>query len=268
MIADAEGMVLSGTVSLPETEYGAPTPSTLVLHASNANGDTSSALKYQWAVVSDTLSLKDLGLSTAALTTETLAIKAPSLIESVNLAVSLMVIEDREGGQTSKVESLTVKIDANNDAPIAIAGYLLEGSVTEAESLAVQVGQVLNLDGSLSRDGDDGIASFTWSIVDADGTEAAFSASPVGVARSLTIPSAPAGANITLRLTVTDQAGQATAANLVLLVDPSDNALPVASAVVITNPVNEGSEGNVIRSTSTDDTGIASYQWSSQRSGY
>ncbi|BCD97305.1 BspA family leucine-rich repeat surface protein [Marinagarivorans cellulosilyticus] len=205
----------------------------------------------------------ELGLNPDDWSAESLTFITPNFTEDRDLLFTVAVSD----GELSVSKDLILTIAADNDVPQGVAGYLDSSfQVVAAEQINAVSGQTISVDGGLSIDADDGIVSYVWSIENADNTNVVFYDTPVGVRRGLTVPSAPNGADIVLRLTVTDVAGNTSADDIVIVVAPSDMENPVASAIVDTTPILDNTVGAEIRSTSTDDTGIASYLWSSANS--
>lgn len=144
--------------------------------------------------------------------------------------------------------SCTVNIISANLPPVANAG----------SQQKVQELTIVDLDGSASKDPDDGIDSYSWAqvsgptvdLLDSDMAKAGFVAPNVG----------PEGASLTFRLTVKDFGGLESSSTCLVNVTWI-NEPPIANAGS-DQQVYAGKTAVLNGSASTDpDDGIASYQW-------
>ncbi len=210
------------------------------LSAANSSDPEGGMLLYQWTQTDGI----PVGLSDTQATD--VVFIAPNVEpEGESLTFALQVTD--EWGVKSQA-GCTVTIVSANLPPIADAG--LQQNVRELE--------IVHLQGSGSKDLDDGVDSYTWTqlsgpavtLIDPDLADPIFVAPDVG----------PDGASLTFRLTVRDMSGLESSDTCLVNVTWI-NASPVADAGP-DQQVNAGKTAVLDGSASTDpDDGIASYQW-------
>ena len=196
---------------------------------------------YGWSSEIPTLTLTNADAEVASFT-------APE-VEEAGLEIILTLTVTDTAGLT---DSATVLITVNNvdrEAPVASAG----------EPQTVNEGDTVRLDAGLSTD-NIAIDSYGWSseiptltLTNADAEVASFTAPEVE----------EAGLEIILTLTVTDTAGLADSATVLITVNNVDREAPVASAGE-PQTVNEGDTVRLDAGLSTDNVAIDSYGWSSE----
>ena len=179
------------------------------------------------------------------------------LAQSYQCSIQL-TINDGRGEPVSK--SVNVDIFADNDPATAVAGVLINSIATEVESLTQNAGAVINLTAVQASDADTVLrqGDIWWQIVEPEYESLFDFQSEASEDTTLTVPPIPEGAQVTIRLTVGGVFD-----DIALTVNPSDIEDPIASAELVTASVLDNSTGVQIRSTSTDDTGLETYLWSS-----
>jgi len=172
---------------------------------------------------------------------------APQLSTNSTTLVFKLTVTDTDNNQSSQECSIVVK--KVNQLPKAVT----------LPTRTVTAGSVVTLDGSNSSDADDGIVSYSWSLI-TSGITITLSGADSKVA-SFVAPNISTA--LTFVLTVTDAAGQTSTATCVVNInDPSNpNQAPIANAGADQTVV-EGATVTLNGSNSTDaDGSIVSYAW-------
>jgi len=113
--------------------------------------------------------------------------------DGASLAFNLTVTD---AGGLQNTDSCIVNISWQNDPPIAVVA---------PDYMETTEGTLVTLDGSASRDSDDGIASYLWTQIDGDPVSLS---DPTSAVTTFTAPKTEAlGKNIKLKLTVKDHGG-------------------------------------------------------------
>jgi PKD repeat protein len=167
--------------------------------------------------------------------------------EGAALTFELTVL-DHNGNQGKDV--CVVNVTWQNEPPQANAG----------SDQTVDEGVVVTLDGSLSLDIDDGVASYLWTQV---GVPTVSISNPASSQPTFTTPNVgPEGASLTFNLTVTDAGGLQNTDSCIVNIS-WQNEPPTA---VVSPDYMETTEGTLVTldgSASRDsDDGVASYLWS------
>jgi len=214
----------------------------VLLNGSNSTDPDDGIASYHWVQIGEpAVSLSDPNVEKPTFT-------APDVgPEGVALTFELTVV-DHNGNQGKDV--CAVNVTWQNEPPQANAG--LDQTAEE--------GNVVTLDGSLSLDIDDGIASYLWTQI---GVPKVTLSNPALSQTAFTAPDVgPDGASITFYLTVTDAGGLQHTDSCIVNIS-CQNEPPTA---VVTPDYIETTEGTLVRldgSGSMDsDDGIASYLWS------
>lgn len=178
---------------------------------------------------------------------------APSVTAQTVLTFQLTV-RDRLPQSSTDTVAITVRPSGTpppNQAPVANAG---------ADQTAVS-GAVVTLNGSLSSDPDDGIASYAWSQT---GSPAVTLSNTAVASPAFTAPQVTAATTLTFSLRVTDRSGLSATDTCLVTVNPPgspNNKLPTANAGVDLM-ILPGTFHNLDGFYSNDpDDGIVSYAW-------
>jgi len=215
---------------------------TVLLSGSNSTDPDDGIASYHWVQIDGpAVSLSDPDVKQPTFT-------APDVgTEGVALTFELTV-SDYSGNQGK--DMCVVNVTWLNEPPQADAGT----------DLTVEEGIVVTLDGSLSLDIDDGIASYQWTQIgvpkitlsNLTSSQPTFTAPNVG----------PDGASLTFNLTVTDAGGLQNTDSCIVNIS-SQNESPIA---IVSPDYSEATEGTLVTmdgSTSRDSHGgIVSYLWS------
>ena len=221
---------------------------TIQLDGSASSDVEDSALTYLWQQVDSsgyTVTLSDANSSQPSFTT-------PVVATNTNIAFQLTV-SDKLG--KSSTDSITITI-IYNAPPSANAGA----------NQSFYEGTSVELDGSASSDSDGTIASYSWQQVDSSAY--AISLSDANTATpSFTTPVVSADTDLIFQLTVSDNLGKSSDANVSITV--FDNLPPSASAGA-DQSLYESESVQLVGSGSSDSDGsIASYSWQQiDSSGY
>ena len=181
--------------------------------ASSDSEDAASALDYLWQQVDSSgysVAISDANRANASFTAPD-----PVSASGANLTFQLTVTDSL--GKSSDANT-TVTVIYNNP-PVADAG----------SDQSVYEGATVELDGSASSDSDGTIASYSWQQVDSSGHSLTLT-NPESAQPSFTTPKVSADTNLILQLTVTDDRGKSSDANLTITV--LNNTLPRADAGV------------------------------------
>ena len=167
--------------------------------------------------------------------------------EGASLTFNLTVTD---AGGLQDTDSCIVNISWQNEPPIAVVAE---------EYIEANAGTLVSLDGSISTDADDGIASYLWTQVDGDPVTLS---DPTADITTFTAPETdPYGSNLIFQLTVTDFGGLQGTANCYVYVTPEINEPPIANAGE-DQVVDEGAVVILDGSCSLDPDGeTVSYQW-------
>lgn len=172
---------------------------------------------------------------------------APNFLSGANTLTFRLTVTDN-GSQTD-IDTVTITVSDVNQPPVANAG---------SDQTVLEVGVTVTLDGSNSRDMDDGIVSYFWQQT--SGPPVSLS-STAAVQPSFISPNVAAGGeSLIFSLTVTDASGDQNTDSCIVTVS-LDNLPPAANAG-IDQTVNEGGTVALDGSDSKDPDGtIASYLW-------
>ncbi len=159
--------------------------------------------------------------------------------EAGNYTVELMVMD--EAGNSDK-DRIVIEVEGKNEdttPPMAEAG----------NDIVVEVGKSFTLDASESLD-NIGIVDYTWMIEDEkyQGVKVNYSYSKTG--------------NYYVTLTVTDEAGNTDEDDMIIEVfDPNEDTQPPEADAGLDKEIDEGDQFTLDASNSSDNEGIASYEW-------
>jgi PKD repeat protein len=213
----------------------------VLLNGSNSTDPDDGIASYHWIQIGEPgVNLSDPDAKQPTFT-------APDVgSEGAALTFELTVV-DYNGNQGKDV--CAVNVTWQNEPPQANAGL----------DRAVEVGEVVTLDGSFSLDIDDGIASYLWTQT---GVPTVTLSNPASSQPTFTAPDVgPDGASFTFNLIVTDTGGLQNTDSCIVNIS-WQNEPPKA---VVTPVYMEAMEGTLVRldgTASTDsDDGIASYLW-------
>ncbi|HTB23971.1 MAG TPA: PKD domain-containing protein [Puia sp.] len=232
----------------PVANAGANISITLPTNVANLNGSASTdpdgtISAYAWTEIS--------GPSTATIAAATSANTAISGLVQGSYVFSLKVTDN--GGATN-ADSITVTVNpAPNIPPVANAGT--------SKTITLPTNST-NLDGSLSSDPDGSIVSYSWAQISGPSTSTILG----GTLSIATATNMVAGV-YTFQLTVTDNSGASTKANVKITVNNSGAQPPVANAgadQTITLPTNSVTIDGSGSSASSGN--IVSYVWT-EKSG-
>jgi len=203
---------------------------------------------YAWTQVGGpNVTLTGAGTATPSFTAPTVLVADSPLL----LTFQLQVTDDELLTSTDTVQ---ITVNAVNAVPVANAGT----------DQGVNEGTTVNLNGNGSSDSDGTIASYQWSQTGGPAV-AGFPRSSASPGTSFTAPTvlvADSPALLTFNLVVTDNEGQASASDSVVITVNAVNAAPLANAG-IDQGVNENTTVNLNGGGSSDPDGtIANYQWS------
>ena len=221
---------------------------TIQLDGSASSDVEDSALTYLWQQVDSsgyTVTLSDANSSQPSFTT-------PVVATNTNIAFQLTV-SDKLG--KSSTDSITITI-IYNAPPSANAGA----------NQSFYEGTSVELDGSASSDSDGTIASYSWQQVDSSAYSIALIDANTATS-SFTTPVVSADTDLIFQLTVSDNLGKSSDANVSITV--FDNLPPSASAGA-DQSLYESESVQLVGSGSSDSDGsIASYSWQQiDSSGY
>ena len=223
--------------------------STSVQLDGSASADSDGSIdSYSWQQIDSSGYSVSLGDATSAQASFT----APAVAADAELTFELTVT-DNDGAQ----DSATVVVGViYNEPPVANAGT--DQSVFEGDSV--------ELGGSASSDSDGSIDSYAWQQVDSSGYSISLSGANTAEP-TFTVPVVAADTDLIFQLTVTDNLGKSSQANVTVSV--IYNNPPVANAGA-DRQVNEGASVQLNASASSDSDGnIVSYSWQQvDSSGY
>lgn len=209
---------------------------TLIGGGTDADGTISS---YAWSKVSGPATFTIVSPASATTVFN-------NLVQGVYIL--MLTVTDNNGGTGTDQVVVTVN-HAINLPPVSNAG---------TDTTITLPANTVNLDGSLSTDADDGIASYLWTKVSGPATGTIVSPTSVTSVFNNLVEGV-----YTIKLRVTDFTGDTSISVKLVTVNPAPNVPPVANAGtddVITLPVDSVSL-NGTGSTDSDD-GIATYLWS------
>ena len=210
--------------------------STVTLDGSASSDPDGSIASYSWAKISG--GAATMANSSVAKPTVTGLVAGQYTFE--------LTVTDNKGASTKAQVKITVNAAANQ-SPVANAGSAV--TITLPTS-------TVTLDGSASSDPDGSIASYSWAKI--SGGAATMTNSSVA---KPTVTGLVAG-QYTFELTVTDNKGASTKAQVKITVNAAPNQSPVAnagSAATITLPTNSATlDGSA---SSDPDGSIVSYKW-------
>jgi len=213
---------------------------TVMLNGLNSSDPDDGIQSYRWTQIGG----QSVSLSNASAVRPTFT--APDVdAGGASLTFRLTVTD---GGGLQSTDTCIVNVTWGNEAPVADAG---------ADQI-VSAGASVTLDGSDSRDPENGIASYRW--VQTGGTSVALSSASAVLLR-FTAPAITEGsASLTFRLTVTDNHGLQSSDTCIVNVSAT-NQVPIANAGP-DQVVDEGTTVTLNGSQSVDrDGSIVSYLW-------
>lgn len=216
----------------------------VTLDGSNSNDADAGIIEYVWEQIDNGAPSVTLSNVNAVIAT----FVAPQLTTNSATLVFKLTVTDTDNHRSS--QECAVVIQKINQLPKAVVAPPYQ---------TVTAGSEVTLDGSNSWDPDDGIVSYTWSLV-TSGINISLTGSSASKATFIAPYSSTA---LTFVLTVTDAAGQTSTATCVVNVnDPSNpNQAPTANAGADQTVV-EGATVTLNGSNSTDaDGSIVSYAW-------
>lgn len=159
------------------------------------------------------------------------------------------VVRASDGRLTSADATVGITVTAVNDAPVAYAG---PGQVVVAMA-------EVTLDGSGSRDVDDGVASYAWTQT--SGPDVSLQNADQAVA-GFTAPDTTESVELVFALRVTDPSGAESVDTTVVTVTPEGQPQPPVAHAGDDQVVDEGQSVTLDGSASTDAEGpIAAYAW-------
>ena len=227
----------------PVANAGKPVTITLPTNSATLDGSASSDAdgkisKYEWKKVS--------GPATGAITTPASVKTTITGLTAGSYVFSLTVTDDKQAISTSTV-TVTVNT-ATNKAPVANAGNPITITLPTSS---------VTLDGKASSDADGKIVRYLWQRMSGPSDVTMSNAAAV----TNTITGLVAGTYV-FSLSVADDDGAVSSANVTVTVNPAANKAPVAnagSAVTITLPVSTVTLDG--KASSDADGTIAKYEW-------
>jgi PKD repeat protein len=213
----------------------------VLLNGSNSTDPDDGIASYHWVQIGEPV----VNLSDPAVKQPTFT--APDVGSEGAALIFELTVVDHNGNQGKDV--CAVNVTWQNEPPQANAGL----------DQAMEVGEIVTLNGSFSLDIDDSIVSYLWTQT---GVPTVTLSNPASSQPTFTAPNVgPDGASLTFNLTVTDAGGLQNTDSCIVNIS-WQNEPPTA---VVTPDYMEAIDGTLVRldgSASTDsDDGIASYLW-------
>ena len=254
--ADTVTVTVTAPFAAPVAEAGGDqrvaTGATVQLDGSGSTSDRRRSLDYAWTRTGGTeaasVDLVDAATAHPSFTADTLAVGAGDVIH-----VFLLVVTDSDG--LLSFDTVTVTVEALNDAPVADAG----------PDRTVVSGATVTLDGSGSKDDDGTIVSYHWERTGGTSDSSVVLADSGTAQASFTADALDLGASDVTHiftLTVTDDQGETSTARVTVTV-AAPRAAPVADAGS-DQTVASGATVTLDGTGSVDGDGtiVLSYHWS------